>query len=433
MATKVVRLKLIIEQHDADNQPVDFKNVNKILWELQQQTREIKNKAIQLCWEWNNFSSDYHKEHGTYPKDKDILKYSLRGFVNDKFKQGNDLYSGNCSTTIQSVCQEFQNAKTEIIKGTRSIISYKSNQPLDIHNKCITISFEDGVYTADLKLLNRAGTKKYNFASSAIHFKILVRDQSTRTILQRIIDGTYSVSASKLIYKDKFWYLNLSYSFEAKAVAELDQDKILGVDLGIVYPLCASVFGDYNRLTIQGGEIEEFRRRVEQRKKSLLHQGKNCGDGRIGHGIRTRNKPVYDIEDKIARFRDTANHKYSRKLIEFAVQNHCGIIQMEDLKGITNHADRFLKNWSYFDLQTKIEYKAAEAGIKVVYIAPKYTSQRCSRCGFIDKANRPLQAKFKCLQCGFAENADYNASQNISIKDIDKLINSDQSQSANDK
>ena len=40
-----------------------------------------------------------------------------------------------------------------------------------------------------------------------------------------------------------------------------------------------------------------------------------------------------------------------------------GTIQMEELTGITSEANRFLKNWSYFDLQTKIEYKAQEAGI----------------------------------------------------------------------
>lgn len=96
---------------------------------------------------------------------------------------------------------------------------------------------------------------------------------------------------------------------------------------------------------------------------------------------------------------------------------------MEDLTGITSDSNRFLKNWSYFDLQTKIEYKAQEAGIKVVYIDPHYTSQRCSKCGYISKDNRTEQALFLCQKCGYKTNADYNASQNIAIKDIDKIIN----------
>nr|MCR5110264.1 transposase [Ruminococcus sp.] len=61
----------------------------------------------------------------------------------------------------------------------------------------------------------------------------------------------------------------------------------------------------------------------------------------------------------------------------------------------------------------------------VVYIDPKNTSRRCSKCGYIDKENRETQSRFICLKCGFKENADYNASQNIGIKDIDKLIKED--------
>ena len=421
---KVVKLALISETYDKDGNEVDYKEINKLLWELQKQTREIKNKSIQLCWEYNNFSCDYYKKNGVYPKEKDILSYTLSGFVNDKFKTGNDLYSGNCSTTIRTVCTEFNNSKSDFIKGDRSIISYKSNQPLDIHKKCIKVDYENGIFKVRLNLLNRPAFKRRNFSNTEISFKILVKDNSTKTILERCIDGIYGISASKLIYnqKKKQWFLNLSYSFEAKEIATLDKDKILGVDLGIALPICASVYGDLDRFTIKGGEIEHFRKSIESRKRSLLQQGKVCGDGRIGHGIHTRNKPAYNIEDKIARFRDTANHKYSRALIDYAVRNGCGTIQMENLKDITEEKDPFLKNWTYFDLQQKIEYKAKEKGIKVVYIAPKYTSRRCSKCGHIDKDNRLTQANFVCLNCGYKENADYNASQNIAIKDIDKII-----------
>lgn len=424
--TKVVRLALICEQKNKDGIEVDYKDIYRILWDLQKQTREIKNKTIQYCWEYSNFSSEYFKRFNEYPNEKDILSYTLWGFVNDKFKTGNDLYSGNCSTTIKTVCAEFKNSKTDFLKGAKSIISYKTNQPLDLHNKCIRITFSNNTFYVHLKLLNRPAFKRLNFSNSEITFKIIVRDNSTKTILERCLDSIYGISASKLIYKhdkkhDK-WFLNLVYSFQNNVLSSLDPQKILGVDLGVHYPICASVYGDLNRLTIDGGEIESFRRKVEARKYSMLRQGKNCGDGRIGHGIQARNKPVYSIEDKIARFRDTTNHKYSRTLIEYAKKNNCGIIQMEDLKGITSSANRFLKNWSYYDLQTKIEYKAKEVGIKVVYIAPRYTSRRCSKCGYIDSENRPTQAKFTCLKCGFEANADYNASQNIGIKNIDKII-----------
>ena len=258
-----------------------------------------------------------------------------------------------------------------------------------------------------------------------IFFKALVKDKSTRTILERCIDEIYKISASQLIYDQnkKMWKLNLSYSFTPKTINTLNPDIVLGVDLGVAKPIVASVYGDKNRFIISGNEILSFRSKVEQRKKALQKQGKHCADGRIGHGYRTRTLPVNQVSDKIARFRETTNFKYAKALVDFAVKNGCGTIQMEDLTGISKD-DAFLKQWSYFDLQQKITNKAAEYGIEVIKINPEYTSQRCSKCGFIHKDNRPTQSKFECLQCGFKENADYNASQNISIRAIDKIIES---------
>ena len=97
---------------------------------------------------------------------------------------------------------------------------------------------------------------------------------------------------------------------------------------------------------------------------------------------------------------------------------------MEDLTGIKSDNDfpKRLQHWTYYDLQAKIENKAKEHGIKVIKINPQYTSKRCSKCGNIDLENRKKQDLFKCTSCGFECNADFNASQNLSIKDIAQII-----------
>ena len=134
-------------------------------------------------------------------------------------------------------------------------------------------------------MLNRAGFAKYGF-KDGFRFKMQVKDNSTKTILERCFDGIYTIVASKLLYDQKKnrWKLNLSYSFDNKNISELDKEKILGVDVGVSCPLVASVFGDRDRFIIKGGEIEKFRKSVEARRRSMLEQTKYCGDGRIGHG-----------------------------------------------------------------------------------------------------------------------------------------------------
>ena len=131
-------------------------------------------------------------------------------------------------------------------------------------------------------------------------------------------------------------------------------------------------------------------------------------------------KPVDAIGNAIARFRDTANHKYSRYIVDMAVKHGCGVIQMENLH--IHAEEKLLRDWTYFDLRTKVEYKAKEKGITVRFVDPKYTSQRCSRCGLIASENRKTQAVFQCQACGFSANADYNAALNLATEGIEEII-----------
>jgi transposase len=90
-----------------------------------------------------------------------------------------------------------------------------------------------------------------------------------------------------------------------------------------------------------------------------------------------------------------------------------------------------LRYWSFFELQTMIEYKAKAAGIEVRYVDPYHTSQTCSFCGHYEKGQRVTQSKFVCKNpdCtngkgkersdGTFEgiNADWNAARNIALSD----------------
>jgi IS605 OrfB family transposase len=94
-------------------------------------------------------------------------------------------------------------------------------------------------------------------------------------------------------------------------------------------------------------------------------------------------------------------------------------IAPEDLKGIRERITvkksqrRQHHSWGFHQLRQFIEYKAKLAGIPLVYVKPYYTSQKCSKCGYTDKKNRPTRDDFKCVQCGYAAPADHNAAENI--------------------
>jgi transposase len=58
-----------------------------------------------------------------------------------------------------------------------------------------------------------------------------------------------------------------------------------------------------------------------------------------------------------------------------------------------------------------IRYKAVGAGVEVVVVSPRYTSQTCSRC--LHLGVRPSQSKFQCRDCGYQINADLNGAKSI--------------------
>lgn len=399
----------------------DNKEMYKLLWKLQDNTRAIKNKAIQMLWEWNNFSQDYKKQYEEFPKPKDILNYTVSGFMYDKLKEESLLNSGNLSATLQLVEKQFKTNQKDFLRGDKSIICFKKNQPLDIHNKSIRLSHEKNTFYADISLMNKSTAKDNNGGSCSLPFRLMIKDRSTRSIIERCYDGVYSISGSKIKYdeKKKMWYLNLSYGFEKQYAESIDKGKILGVYLANDKPFTASVLGDYDRLAVDLNEIEHYRKSIESRRRAMLKQSTICGDGRVGHGYHKRVKPIETLSHKVACTRDTLNHKYSKAIIDYALRKGCGTIQMENLTGISAK-DKYLKNWSYYDLQTKIEYKAKEKGIDVIYadIKHDFATQRCCKCGHINE----VEKDFVCKECGFKADINYNASQNFATQDIVKVI-----------
>lgn len=424
--TKVMKYELHYES-GCDS----FAEMQSAVWALQKQVREILNKTTQ---EMHHFA---YNNPIFYEKSKVAKKVrsDLRNNIYHQLRECcPDLASSSTNATVRKAWNKYDSAKFDVLTGKISLPSYKSNQPIPIHNEsvnlqCCTIEDEEKIVVR-LSLFSRdyakARQNEKKEQSTQVCFSLKLGDGTQKAIVQRILDGTYKLSECQLVYEGRKWFLLLAYSF-APIQHGLDKDKILGVDVGEAYAIYASSKGNEGVFKIEGGEVTDKAKELENRRRSLQKQAAYCGEGRIGHGTKTRVADAYKMQDKLANFRKTINHRYSKALIDYAVKNGYGTIQMEDLSGIKKDTGypRRLQHWTYYDLQSKIEAKAKEHGIEVRRIDPRYTSQRCSSCGCIDPENRKEQKEFLCVKCGFEVNADYNASQNISIKDIEKIIKKD--------
>ena len=404
----------------------DFHNMQKELWDLQKITRQILNKTATECYLWWERSDQYYRDTGENINIKAQTGYkTLDGHIYNilKVEYGQKLASTSVITTIQSAYKKMNDAKKDIKSGIMSIPMYRSDQPILIPAaECLLLSDPEHGFCIRCALFSQNYKDEHEYERK-VRFKIVVNDNTQRSIFEHVLTGKYKHGQCSIVYEKKKWFLLLTYQFVPEETA-LDPEKILGVDLGCVYALYASSKGNRGTFKIAGDEAINFIKRIEARKHSRQLQGTYCGDGRIGHGTKTRVQPVYNDRALISNFQDTINHRYSKALIDYAKKNGYGTIQMEDLSGIkeAQQYPNYLQHWTYYDLQLKIQYKAKEAGIEFVKVTPKYTSQRCSHCGNIDEANRPKQDVFRCTVCGYERNADYNASQNLSIKGIDRII-----------
>ena len=95
---------------------------------------------------------------------------------------------------------------------------------------------------------------------------------------------------------------------------------------------------------------------------------------------------------------------------------------VEDLAGISfaegNQRDakgnRELHSWAFYQYEQFLSYKAQLAGAEVLKVLPKYTSQRCPRCGRILKSNRHREThEYVCDACGYRTNDDRAGAMNI--------------------
>ena len=142
-------------------------------------------------------------------------------------------------------------------------------------------------------------------------------------------------------------------------------------------------------------------------------------------GTRSAKRHLRKVSGRQERFRRDCDHVLSKRLVQ-SVEPGTTLV-CEDLTDIRTRQKarkrqrRRLHAWSFSRLLGFSRYKAALAGVAVATVDPRYTSQKCSRCGHREKANRPRRGDFRCQQCGFSLHADLNAARNIGANHLASL------------
>lgn len=314
-------------------------------------------------------------------------------------KEFPDIPSTTATALNSEVMSMYKFDKPEVYRGQRSIRNYRMGLPIPFQAANVRMD------EAGLKFMKR----RFNFRYG--------RDRSNnRAVVERILSGEYKFCDSKFQVKGKKLFFLLAVNIPDEK-PPLDPEKIVGVDLGIKVPAYLGVNTSPARLAI--GSAEDFlsvRLRLQAQRRELQ---KNLKYTEGGKGRKSKLKRLDKLERRERNMVKTMNHRISKDVIDFALRQNAAFIHIEDLAGFggDEKKDFFLRNWSYFELQQMIDYKAKRVGIEVRKVEASFTSLDCAHCAKEGEYD-PNKAVFRCTnaECqheGQSVHGDYNAALNI--------------------
>jgi transposase len=215
------------------------------------------------------------------------------------------------------------------------------------------------------KLCYNEEKKAFCFRLFSIPLKTyLGKDTDKHRLLERVITGETKLCSSHIQLKDGKTFLLAVFEIE-KEKHFLKPEVIAEASLSLEYPIVVKT--GKTKLTIGTREEFLYRRLAIQAARKRTQTGATYA--RSGKGRKRKTKAVYRFEDKERNYVDSRIHLYSRKLIDFCIKHHAGtliLLNQEDKIGIAKEEEFVLRNWSYYELMTKIKYKADKAGIELI-------------------------------------------------------------------
>ena len=136
---------------------------------------------------------------------------------------------------------------------------------------------------------------------------------------------------------------------------------------------------------VKGRKLTAIRKKYANKRKELQLVGTASAKRKIKKIGQRENRWIRDV-----------NHCVSKTLVK-----PNSLIVIEDLSTIKEEladSGSYTKaSWAYAELASMLAYKARQVNSLVIEVDANYTSQRCCKCGHIDKENRNKKLHlFKC-------------------------------------
>ena len=248
--------------------------------------------------------------------------------------------------------------------------------------------------------------QNFKITDDRIEFPVLINGKSRRisvrtsmTDKQKLIFASAKLGTMRIVYKGNKIVAQIVYGVDEPEY--IDDGNVMGVDLGIKCPAVSYTSDGSVKFYGNGRKNKYMRRHYKYLRKKL--------------GKAKEPDAIKRINNKEQRIMNDIDHKISHDIVGTAVAHKVKVIKLECLSNIRSTTRTSRKNnpslhtWSFYRLARFIEYKSRLAGIKVEYVNPAYTSQKCPVCGSVHHAH---DRNYTC-SCGFHIHRDLLGAMNI--------------------
>ena len=224
-------------------------------------------------------------------------------------------------------------------------------------------------------------------------------------------DGTWSFGSGKIVSMNGNWYFHIPMTKNVSEEFSMDHVKhVVGIDRGIRFMVTS--YDEKGKVTfVSGKEIQKKREHFQQVRSELQSKGTKSAKRALKRISGRENRWMSDETGK--RY---IMSTYNREAWQNGVCT-CQISFSDDLLGKRSAKDRQeLRTWTFYQFEQDLTYKAQAIGSQVLKVKPDYTSQRCPKCGRIQKENRHHDIhEYICDCCGYRSNDDRVGAMNIQI------------------
>ena len=362
--------------------------------------RQMTEQYRQAC----NFVSQY-----IFDNDFDLAYHNLNKKLYNDLRNLFNLKSQLAQSTIRTTIANYKTVKTQLLQKP---YRYKDKEKKWHYiQKNLEWLYKPIFFRRPQVDLVR--NRDYSFINNGQIISINTLNKRTKCSFNgkhfaKYFNGSYEFGTAKLVELKGLWYLHISVTKTVNDFQKENVRHVVGIDRGLRF-LTVSYDEQGKTNFISGKKISIKRHKFQEVRRQLQSKGTKSAKRKLKSISGRENRWITDV-----------NHQISKTLVEtygkdtlFVLEDLTNVSFEENNLSYIKKQNYSLRTWAFYQLEQFLTYKAHENCSKVLKVSAKYTSQRCPKCGTIQKENRNHHKHLYNCQCGYKSNDDRIGAMNI--------------------